>query len=115
MVGHNQLGDTHSWHLGLEESQTRALALALAPAGRPQRAMDSLSPPGWPEGEKLFPARLLGMGVLVVVMGLGPRPAQRQKLSPTLKAATVAFFLSVLCGPWRGQNLSEPSFPHPYC
>lgn len=36
-----------AWYPGLEESQTRALALALAPAGRPRRAMDSLPPSGW--------------------------------------------------------------------
>lgn len=45
----------------------------------------------------------------MVVRGQGPRPAERQKLSPTLGAATVTF--PCMC-PCREQNLSESPFPH---
>lgn len=42
------------------------------------------------------------MGVLVTVVGLGPRPAERQKLSPTLGAAAVLF--SCMCSVALGGN-----------
>ena len=42
------------------------------------------------------------MAVLVIVMGLGPRPAERRKLSPTLGAATVTF--SCMCSVALGGN-----------
>lgn len=98
-------GTLTAWHLRFIEPQTKSL-------GPNQVRVHSLHQRNF-QGEKApSPGpRLLGMGALVKVSGLGPRPAERQRLSPTSGAAAPAFFYvrSVALG--ESKISLNPHFP----